>query len=133
MSDITREQIMEMMELEKKVAEAPWLVQDDSGITILCMTTNDGQPYLGTVGGVGHYDTRDFIIALRNAAPDLFRLALYGLAAKRMVEALVTISKGEGRFSRDPLTHADNTIEDMKKVATDALAAYEEMKPNDNS
>ena len=80
-----------MVELEKKAAEAPWLVQDDSKTVISCMTTNDGKPYLGFVAGVGHYDTRDFIIALRNAAPDLFRLALRGLAAElRTVRACCT-------------------------------------------
>jgi hypothetical protein len=36
--------------------------------------------------------------------------------------ALEQISKGEGRFSRDPLTHASNTIEDMKAIATKALS-----------
>ena len=36
--------------------------------------------------------------------------------------ALALISEGRGRYSRDPLTHADNTIEDMKAHATKALA-----------
>jgi hypothetical protein len=35
--------------------------------------------------------------------------------------ALAIISEGRGRFSRDPLTHADNTIEDMKAHAAKAL------------
>ena len=35
--------------------------------------------------------------------------------------ALVEISKGEGRFNRDPLIHASNTIEDMKRIALAAL------------
>jgi hypothetical protein len=39
-----------------------------------------------------------------------------------LLEALETISRGEGRFSRDPLTHADNCVEDMKAIATKALA-----------
>lgn len=40
-------------------------------------------------------------------------------------DALTTISNGEGRYSRDPLEHASNTIDDMKKIAVDAL---DEMK-----
>lgn len=36
--------------------------------------------------------------------------------------ALKKIAEGRGRYSRDPLTHADNTIEDMKAVASAALA-----------
>jgi len=35
---------------------------------------------------------------------------------------LEEIEKGEGRFSRDPLTHADNCIEDMKSIARAAIA-----------
>lgn len=40
-----------------------------------------------------------------------------------LVLALTEIMKGEGPFSRDPLTHATSTIESMKKLATDALYA----------
>lgn len=35
--------------------------------------------------------------------------------------ALDAISRGDGRYGRDPLTHASNTIEDMKTVAVAAL------------
>ncbi len=35
--------------------------------------------------------------------------------------ALKEIAKGAGRYSKDPLTHAGNTIEDMVKLASDAL------------
>lgn len=38
-------------------------------------------------------------------------------------KALSEIAKGEGRFSRDPLIHASNTVEDMKALAVAALAA----------
>ncbi|MCJ7831327.1 MAG: hypothetical protein MUP86_02225 [Dehalococcoidia bacterium] len=44
-------------------------------------------------------------------------------AALPMLKALYQIVKGEGRFSRDPLTHASNTIEDMKALALAAIAA----------
>lgn len=39
-----------------------------------------------------------------------------------LVAALRKIARGEGRFSRDHLTHCENTIEDMKAVADAALA-----------
>lgn len=39
--------------------------------------------------------------------------------------ALKEITKGEGAFSRDPLTHATSTIESMKQIALDALASTE--------
>lgn len=47
------------------------------------------------------------------------------LAARKVVEAAREAAEGRGRFSRDPLTHADNCIEDMKGVLNAALAAYD--------
>lgn len=38
-----------------------------------------------------------------------------------MVKALEEIAKGEGPFSREPLTHAENTIENMKSIAWAAI------------
>jgi len=35
--------------------------------------------------------------------------------------ALKEIAKGEGAFSLDPLTHASNTIDNMKEIAEKAL------------
>jgi len=45
--------------------------------------------------------------------------------APELYEALKEISEGKGRFSLDPLTHASNTIEDMKNLALAALAKAE--------
>ncbi len=42
-----------------------------------------------------------------------------------MYEALKEISEGRGRYSRDELTHASNTIEDMKALAVQALLKAE--------
>ncbi len=42
-----------------------------------------------------------------------------------IVEALKKISKGEGRYSLDRLTHASNTIEDMQDVAIEALKSVD--------
>ena len=39
----------------------------------------------------------------------------------RLKRALKEISKGEGAYSLDPLTHAANTIESMKETAKCAL------------
>lgn len=39
----------------------------------------------------------------------------------RLREALQEVAKGEGPFSRDQLTHAQNTIEAMKEIALNAL------------
>lgn len=47
----------------------------------------------------------------------------------RMLEtALTEIMKGAGAFSRDPLTHAENCIEDMKKLAREALYGIPDKK-----
>lgn len=48
-----------------------------------------------------------------------------GYIERRVAEleaALREIEKGAGRFSRDPLTFAQNVIEDMKALATAALS-----------
>jgi len=87
---------------------------------------------------------RDYICAARNVLPDLLdeieRLQAAGFIeverankaeadlaaalkrAEALQEALVEISWGEGAFSRDPLTHAGNTIENMKSIARTALS-----------
>lgn len=46
---------------------------------------------------------------------DTEKIAYYEAALKHITQRL-------GRFSRDPLTHAGNTIEDMAKTAEEALA-----------
>ena len=38
------------------------------------------------------------------------------------------LAKGEGRFSRDPFTHACNTIEDMKELAAAVLSTHPPMR-----
>lgn len=43
------------------------------------------------------------------------------LLAPDMLEALKEISKGDGEFDRDPLTHAQNCIENMKRIAKEAI------------
>ncbi len=47
-------------------------------------------------------------------------------AAPDMLEALEEIEKGVGAFSTDPLTHAGNTIENMKSIATEAIRKAKE-------
>ena len=39
-----------------------------------------------------------------------------------LLDALTEIAKGEGAFSMDPLEHATNCIEDMKRIASEAIA-----------
>lgn len=43
--------------------------------------------------------------------------------------ALKEIKKGQGRYSKDPLIHAGNTIEDMVKLASDALLDFSHEYP----
>ena len=42
-----------------------------------------------------------------------------------LLAALREIAKGEGAFSLDPLTFANNTIENMKEIANTAIAKAE--------
>lgn len=41
---------------------------------------------------------------------------------KKVIEVLEKIHRGEGEFSKDRLTHAINTIESMKSLASALLA-----------
>jgi len=43
-----------------------------------------------------------------------------------LLEALKEIAKGEGAFNRDPLTHAMNTINNLKLIANEAIQKFEE-------
>lgn len=43
-----------------------------------------------------------------------------------LLDALKEISEGKGAFSRDPLTHADNCINDMKQLAIEAIKQAEQ-------
>jgi len=42
-------------------------------------------------------------------------------AAPDMLAALIEISEGRGRYNEDRLIHAENTIEDMKQLAKEAI------------
>ena len=41
---------------------------------------------------------------------------------QKLINILQDIEKGEGEFNRDPLIHADNTINAMKALAKEALS-----------
>lgn len=42
-------------------------------------------------------------------------------SAPKMLEALIEIAKGKGRYSMDKMEHASNTIQDMIQIANDAV------------
>ena len=48
--------------------------------------------------------------------------------APELLEALVRISEGAGRYDLDPLQHAANCIEDMKALALEAIKKATELK-----
>jgi hypothetical protein len=72
------------------------------------------------------------LCARYTVAPEYRRLlaaeAHWHERAERYAAALREIQEGKGKFSRDPLTHASNTIDDMKALARAALAEPEEPK-----
>lgn len=48
-------------------------------------------------------------------------------AGPQLLEALKEIAIGRGSYSMDKLTHAENTIEDMKALANEAIALVEKL------
>jgi hypothetical protein len=57
---------------------------------------------------------------IAEANAELIALAVNNHAG--LVAALEEIAQGSGAFSRDPLTHAANCIDNMKAIARAALA-----------
>lgn len=84
--------IEELEAAEKKAIEPPWRVEEDQKLHIVCDTFSGGKPYTGFVGSFAHNDTRDFVIAARNALPLLLRLARRGIEAEKVVEAAKYLS-----------------------------------------
>lgn len=48
--------------------------------------------------------------------------------APEMLEVLIEISEGKGRYDLDPIQHAANCIEDMKVLAVEAIKKATELK-----
>jgi hypothetical protein len=63
---------------------------------------------------------------MRQARADSLNLRRQVIFYRKGIEA---IAKGEGSFSRDPLEHASNTIEEMKALATNLLVTVEPPAP----
>lgn len=61
------------------------------------------------------------IIDCREGFTDPEPWALLLAAAPALLAALEQIAKGEGAFSRDPLEHASNVIEEAKAIASAAI------------
>lgn len=100
------------------IPPGPWIADD---------ANSEGEP-----NEVWHiyaaYDTKDEVkVAEAYNKPNADMIA----SVPEMREALQEIAKGKGRFSRDPLTHASNTIEDMKALAVGALAGVQPQAPAD--
>ncbi len=49
-----------------------------------------------------------------------------GHTIEKLLTAMEEITQRKGAYSRDPLTHAENTIDSMERIAR---AAIEEVKP----
>jgi len=46
----------------------------------------------------------------------------------RLLKALEEIAEGKGAYSLDPFEHCQNTVEDMKELAQQAIASAKERR-----
>jgi hypothetical protein len=88
----------------------------------------EGDYDAGMEAGAGDYvdgeTVSDIVVQLRALLSETGTTEGYpGIAhdLETLRTALTEIAKGEGPFSRDPLEHAGNTIDAMKKLASEAL------------
>jgi hypothetical protein len=98
----------------KSAAETEWFAVHavDDGLTLeRIRSAHSRLPWLDRMGSEYHNANEGCYMCWLLARTD------------SLVEALERIAAGEGRYSRDPLTHATNTVEDMQTIARDALAS----------
>jgi len=89
----------------------PWKVCVEDDLTFVCHEEH-----------LGREDHCGLLMLVHDGTPADARLAS---TAPDLLEALREIAKGEGRYSRDPLEHASNTVDDMKALALRAIAKAE--------
>ena len=82
-----------------------------------------GEPWLTILRN----ELRDSRAALQRASEDTKRLETRN---EELAAALNEISKGQGAFSMDQLTHAENVIERSRRIAVDALDPRPRIAPD---
>lgn len=120
--DETRHTVMDTVLAEaiaKRIAQWMWTGAQQArntefyrGLLLECATHLGPDVFVSDDGSI-----QDSPLALK--IPELVTQRLAAHSA--LLEALKQIAKGEGAFSRDQLTHANNTIQDMKAIAESAL------------
>ena len=76
-----------------------------------------------------HYHTQVTTREEHDKALDVFAEKVLTISQdNKLVEALKEITKGEGAYDMDKLKWANNTIENMKQIAIQALTETKEQK-----
>ena len=73
--------------------------------------------------GEWEQDGDDWLLVLPDADTKCAELEII---TAYLLKALKEMAKGEGAYSRDPLTHAGNVITNMKVIANEAIHKAEE-------
>ena len=95
--------------METKFTKGEWFVQKGTEqVEVLCRRFPAGIDTIATIHNQFKDETTKANARLIEKAP-------------KLIEALVEIAKGEGRYDMDRLRHAANTIEDMQQLAMAAL------------
>lgn len=117
MTTETKAKLDRVEALHRNATDAPWVKGADAAHEINGPASLVAGNYDREEGGIKEESDLYLIIEYRNLTPKLAR------ALRVAMVALGAVQEGEGKFSRDPLTHANNVIEKSVLMATDALAA----------
>lgn len=92
---------------DTQIPKGPWVITPDAKLPFDLRISSASGAYIAKVYGEDAGPRRQLTMALASLP--------------RMIEALDEISKGRGPFNRNPMVHAENTIEAMKALAVEAL------------